>query len=33
VLPKDADWIEATKDLRDAGTAHAELDATLARGV
>jgi hypothetical protein len=33
VLPEDADWIAATAELQAAGTEHAELDPTLARGV
>ncbi|MQA83620.1 MAG: Rieske 2Fe-2S domain-containing protein [Streptosporangiales bacterium] len=33
VLPKDADWIEATRDLRRAGVEHPELDPSLAGGV
>jgi nitrite reductase/ring-hydroxylating ferredoxin subunit len=33
VLPKDADWIEATRDLRQAGVNHPELDPALAGGI
>lgn len=33
VLPKDADWFEATKDLRRAGVQHPDLDPAISGGI